>query len=154
MPGPAPSDAELALALRLALPRLLAAPARAWLEAPPLDLPARPPRLPPDTPPTRAGTPLPPRPREWRLYSRRSLDPRAPFLLRAVLREARPWEALVEAAFQALLNRRPDPAGRAAYSRALATGALDAGVLLHDIARSAEALSREEEVRLVAAPEP
>lgn len=144
--------ATLTLRARLALFGQLAAPARDWLAAPPLALPGHPPALPAETPVhPPAGDPPPPR--LWRLYGRRAADPAAPFLLRAVLAE-RPAEALVETAFQAILGRAPDPADRAAYARALDSGALPPGVLLRDIAASAEAAAREESLRLVAAPAP
>jgi len=142
---PAADLAALALAARLALARRLASPARDWLAAPALALPGHPPELAAGAVPGDA-----PAPRAWRLYGRRVLDPAAPFLLRAVL-PATPPEALVEAAFRAMLGRAPDPADRAAYARALHSGALQAGVLLRDIAASAEAAARGEALRLVAA---
>jgi hypothetical protein len=146
---PPPDVAAAMLAARLALGCQLAGPARDWLEAPALALTGRPANLPADTP-EHPGADMPP-PREWRLYGRRGLDPAAAFRLRAVLPD-RPAEALVDAAFRAMLGRAPDPADHAAYARALDSGALNAGVLLRDIASSPEARAREETLRLVAAP--
>jgi hypothetical protein len=144
------SFAELGLQLRAAVLRALSPAARLWLEAPPLDLPGRPLRLPGTLPD--ASAPVEGNgPREWRIYSRRGQDARAPFLLRAVLPDAKPYERLVEGAFRTLLNRAPDPAGRDAYARALASGALDAGVLLRDIAGSPEGRTGEEQIRLICA---
>jgi hypothetical protein len=152
-PPPAPSFAALGLRARLDLLRALAAPARAWIDAPPLDMPGRPPRLPAATPDR--DIPWDGRgPREWRVYSRRQQDPRAPFLLRAVLPDARPYDRLIDGAFQVFLNRLPDPAGRADYTDALDRGALQAGVVLRAIASSPEARTRQEEVRLVCAAVP
>lgn len=153
METPPPSFAELGLRLRIDLLRTLAAPARAWINAPPLEMPGRPPRLPATTP--ERDTPWEGRgPREWRIYTRRQQDPRMPFLLRAVLPDSRPYDRLIDGAFQVFLNRLPDPAGRADYTDALDRGALDAGVVLRAIANSPEARTRQEEVRLLSAPVP
>jgi hypothetical protein len=152
-PVAGPSFAGLGLHLRAELHRLLAPAARDWLAAPPLDMPGRPPRLPGHTP--EATLPWNGRgPREWRIYSRRSHDPAAPFLLRAVLPDAKPYDRLVNGAYQALLNQRPDPAGRAAYSQALESGALGAEVLLRGIMGSAEGMAGEEQIRLLCAATP
>lgn len=153
METPPPSFAELGLRLRIDLLRSLAAPARAWINAPPLEMPGRPPRLPATTP--ERDTAWEGRgPREWRVYTRRQQDPRMPFLLRAVLPDSRPYDQLIDGAFQVFLNRLPDPAGRADYTDALDRGALDAGVVLRAIANSPEARTRQEEVRLLSAPVP
>jgi hypothetical protein len=152
-PPPASSFAELGLRARIALFRALAAPARGWIDAPPLALPGRPPRL-PATSPARDERWEGRGPREWRVYTRRRQDPRAPFLLRAVLPDAPPYDRLIDGAFQVFLNRLPDPAGRADYTDALDRGALEAGVVLRAIAQSPEARTREEEVRLLCAPVP
>ncbi|MFC7551036.1 DUF4214 domain-containing protein [Pseudoroseomonas wenyumeiae] len=67
---------------------------------------------------------------------------------------SRPYDRLIDGAFQVFLNRLPDPAGRADYTDALDRGALDAGVVLRAIANSPEARTRQEEVRLLSAPVP
>ncbi|MBO1076107.1 hypothetical protein [Roseomonas marmotae] len=148
-----PSFAALALRLRAELQGILSPLARQWLEAPPLESPGRPSRLPGDTP-EEVQRPEGRGPREWRIYGRRRQDPQAPFLLRAVLPEARPFAGLVDGAFRTLLHRPPDPALRAAYGAELDSGRLSVGLLLREIAASAEARSREEQIRLVCAPIP
>ncbi|EHL99593.1 hypothetical protein HMPREF9946_03052 [Acetobacteraceae bacterium AT-5844] len=147
------SFAELGLRARIALMRTMTPAAARWIAEAPLTLPGRPPRLPAadmsHTLPWEGRGP-----REWRVYTRRQVDPRMPFLLRAVVPDARPYEQVVDAAFQTFLNRLPDPGSRADYARSIERGALSVEVVLRAIAASAEAQAREEEVRLVCAAIP
>jgi hypothetical protein len=147
------SFAELGLRVRADVFRLLSPAAMLWVMEAPLAMEGRPPRLPAAD--TAHEVSWQGRgPREWRIYSRRQADPRMPFLLRAVVPDARPYEQAIDAAFQAFLNRPADPAGRGDYVRAIERGALSVEVVLRAIASSAEARSRGEEVRLVCAPVP
>jgi len=159
LPGPAQGEnstlsfAELGLRLRVELFRLLSPVAASWVAAPPLVMEGRPPRLPAadtahEVPWTGRG------PREWRIYTRRQIDPRKPFSLRAVVPDAPPYDRAVDAAFLTFLNRLPDPAGRADYARSIERGALSVEVVLRAVAASAEARARGEEVRLVCAAIP
>jgi hypothetical protein len=153
MPDGGASFADLGLQLRAELLARLSQQARSWLEEPPIDRPGRPSRLPARTP-AAAQRQEGDGPREWRIYGRRSHDSQAPFLLRAVLPDARPYDRLVDGAFRVFLNRAPDPSSRAAYGRALDSGTLAAELLLREIAASSEARSREEQMRVVNAPSP
>lgn len=148
------SFAELGLRVRAEVYRLLSPAAAAWIAEPPLALPGRPPRLPAaDTTheqPWRGEGP-----REWRIYTRRQADPRMPFLLRAVVPDAPPYEQVVDTAFRLFLHRLPDPTSRGQYAQAMESGALSAEVVLRAIGASQEAQMAEKgEVRLVCAPVP
>jgi hypothetical protein len=147
------SFAELGLRLRVEVFRRLSPEAARWVAAAPLVMEGRPPRLPATD--TSHEVPWQGRgPREWRIYTRRQADPRKPFSLRAVVPDAPPYDRAVDAAFQAFLNRLPDPAGRSDYARSIESGALSVGVVLRAVAASAEARARGEEVRLICAAIP
>lgn len=159
MPHPARDEpaamsfAELGLRLRVEVFRLLSPVAANWLAEPPLVMEGRPPRLPAAD--TTHEVPWEGRgPREWRIYTRRQIDPRKPFSLRAVVPDAPPYDSAVDAAFLAFLNRLPDPAGRSDYARSIESGALSVEVVLRAVAASAEARARGEEVRLICAAIP
>ncbi len=147
------SFAELGLRTRIALFRRMAPEAARWIAEPPLSLPGRPPRLPANDESHLRGWEGR-GPREWRIYTRRQLDPRMPFLLRAVIPDAKPYDRAVDAAFRTLLNRLPDPSSRNDYARAIEGGGLSLDIVLRAIADSSEARARGEEFRLFCAPAP
>ncbi len=139
-----PTFAALGLRLRLDLAVALTEVARAWIDAPGLDLP--------DHAGERAALSVDALPAAWHVESARA--PGDPYRLRTVIAEALSPPAFVAAAFRAVLGRAPDPAGLAYYTAWLGRDPACHRLLLENLAVSPEATGHYERFRFMRTPTP